>query len=201
MVSCLEQLVVFFQPVSSSTQQRPAPCPEWGWDAFLTLHLDLRMSKQWHKISSAHAEHEVSFWKLRLLFDSIQFASNVTLHFQCFLGNNQYPVLPFRAHTLLVFFNKIRSHWARMSIHLASLCLTNSGAGPTLLRRDRVDNSQLIRWLLRQTADLCLHLFLCCHYRKAVHSKSRKETGKPHGSSFTSPWQQVRMSSMRRDCR
>lgn len=41
-VSCLVQVFVFFQPVSSSTQQRPAPCPEWGWDAFLTLHLDLK---------------------------------------------------------------------------------------------------------------------------------------------------------------
>lgn len=77
--------------------------------------------------------------------------------FSVFFGNNQYPVLPLRAHTLLVFFNKMRSHWARMSIHLASLCLTNSGAGPTLLKRDRVDNNQLIEWLLCAE---CLHLFV-----------------------------------------
>lgn len=35
--------------------------------------------------------------------------------------------------------------------------------------------------------------FLCCHYRETVHQKTRQETGKPHGSSVMSPWQQVRM--------
>lgn len=43
----------------------------------------------------------------------------------------------------------------------------------------------------------CMHLFfLCCHYRETALWKSRQETGKPHGCSLKSLWQQVRMLSM-----
>lgn len=43
-------------------------------------------------------------------------------------------------HTLLVFFSSVRSHCWMMLIHLASLCLTNSGGGPTLLTQKRTNN-------------------------------------------------------------
>lgn len=46
-------------------------------------------------------------------------------------------------HTLLVFFNNMRSHWLMMFIHLASLCLTSSGGGPTLLTQDSAQKHQV----------------------------------------------------------
>lgn len=38
----LVEVFIMFHPVCSSTQQRPALCSERGWDAFLTLHFDLK---------------------------------------------------------------------------------------------------------------------------------------------------------------
>lgn len=38
----LVEVFILFHPGCSSTQQRPALCSERGWDAFLTLHIDLK---------------------------------------------------------------------------------------------------------------------------------------------------------------
>lgn len=55
----------------------------------------------------------------------------------------QFGMVPQMVHTLLVFFNRMRSHWSMMLIHLASLCLTSSGGGPTLLTQNSTSNTGL----------------------------------------------------------
>lgn len=146
-VSCLVQFFMFFHPFSSSTQQRPALCSEWGWDAFLTLHLDLR--------GTAYSDTKFAQSMLHVLNVFMEyFPLGFKLPNLMRFCTSNHPVFCFQVQTLLVFFNRMWFHWPMMSIHLASRCLTNSGAGPTFLRQDNVDNSPLAGWLVCQSADV-----------------------------------------------
>lgn len=126
-------------------------------------------------------------------------------------------------HTLLLFFNNMPFQCSMMLIHLASLCLTKWGCGPTCLTGTMAAKAhfkhkpsecctienfchvasvdcplliELFPWVeaCKMACRVAAHTFVCCHQRKTA--TTRQETGKPHGSSVRSPWQQVRMLSM-----
>lgn len=180
-VSCLVQFFIFFHPVSSSTQQRPAFCSEWGRDAFLTLHLDLK-GLPYSDTRLAQSTYEGSLWNffpLGIKCDSVftEFTvflcidSSRTLLLNTNLtGLLQQDVIPL-AHDVYPFSlplpDQLRS-WTH--IPEAGQC--------------------------RQESGLCVtvHDMLAVHFARlpfqtqAARSKSRKETGKPQCGSFTSPW-------------
>lgn len=152
-VSYLVKVIVLFHPVQSAAQHRPALRSERGWDAFLTLQLDLKWRHECEDQLRAWMSPLYLTWRhsdLKSTSCSVLAANqNEVIDFiicnfnasTCsnIFGKNSVDIFysgNFRSlsgHTLLVFFNKMRSHWAMMFIHLASLCLTNSGGGPTLL--------------------------------------------------------------------
>lgn len=99
----------------------------------------------------------------------------------CFCTSNHL-IFCFQTQTLLVFFNKMWFHWPMMSIHLASRCLTNSGAGPTFLRWDNGDNSPLTGWLLYQSV-CTLHV---CHFRHRQHVENQKRKQENHTAAVLS---------------